>query len=415
MNAYGWIIAVALLLEYFLDMLGSYCNTTTLQQPLPPEFSGVFGTDRYRKSQAYTLATERFGMLSSTISLVLTFCFWFLGGFGFLDRLIRSLSLPVLPAGVLYIGALIVIRGIVSLPFSAYSTFIIEQRFGFNKTTVRTFCFDILKGLLLGILLGVPLLTAVLALFQYSGSLAWLWCWLTAVAFMLAVHFIAPVWILPLFNKFTPLAEGDLRSAISAYAKSVGFAYRDISVMDGSKRSTKSNAFFTGFGRNKRIALFDTLIARHTVGELVCILAHEIGHYKKRHILKGLGLGIAHTGLLLYALSLFVGSSGLTEAFFIREHSVYAAIALFGFLAIPLEFFISLGLQAVSRKHEYEADRYAAGTTGQPGIMIEALKKLSADNLSHLTPHPLTVALNYSHPPVLARIQALENMEKQGA
>jgi STE24 endopeptidase len=412
MNGYGWAIAIIVAVEYLLGMLSSVLNTRTLGAPLPAEFRGVYSDDAYAKSQAYLRTRERFGMASSTFDAVLLFAFWFMGGFGLLDRMVTGWNAGDLAAGVAYFGVIVVLRSVVALPFRWYSTFVIEERFGFNRTTVRTFIVDIIKSAFLAGVLGIPLVTAVLALFMYGGILAWLWCWLTATAFILVVQFVAPAWIMPLFNKFSPMEEGELRTSILNYAASVQFSLRDIAVMDGSKRSAKSNAFFTGFGKNKRIALFDTLIAKHTTGELVCVLAHEIGHYRKKHILKGMLASIAHVGLLLYLLSLFLGHRELTEAFFFSRQSVYAAMTAFGLLAIPLEVILSLALQALSRKHEYEADRFAADTTGTPEVMVSALKKLSADNLSHLTPHPITVALSYSHPPVLERIRALELLKK---
>jgi STE24 endopeptidase len=305
---------------------------------------------------------------------------------------------------------LIILRGIISLPFSIYATFVIEARFGFNKTTVRTFILDIVKAVLLGIILGGPLLAGVLYFFQYAGPLAWLYCWLVVTVFSLVIQFIAPTWIMPLFNKFTPLEQGELREAIMTYAQNVHYSLLDIFVMDGSKRSTKSNAFFTGFGKNKRIALFDTLIQKHTTTELVTVLAHEIGHYKKRHIIQSMLIGILHTGLIFYLLSIFLSHEGLFAAFYMQNMSVYAGLIFFGMLYAPLEMTLSIFLNIFSRRNEMQADRFAVETTGQGQSLISALKKLSADNLSNLTPHPLYVFLNYSHPPVLERIRRLSKL-----
>jgi STE24 endopeptidase len=312
--------------------------------------------------------------------------------------------------GLIYIGILIILRGIISLPFSIYATFVIEARFGFNKTTVRTFILDIVKAVLLGIILGGPLLAGVLYFFQYAGPLAWLYCWLVVTVFSLVIQFIAPTWIMPLFNKFTPLEQGELREAIMTYAQNVHYSLLDIFVMDGSKRSTKSNAFFTGFGKNKRIALFDTLIQKHTTTELVSVLAHEIGHYKKRHIIQSMLIGILHTGLIFYLLSIFLSHEGLFAAFYMQNMSVYAGLIFFGMLYAPLEMILSIFLNIFSRRNEMQADRFAVETTGQGQSLISALKKLSADNLSNLTPHPLYVFLNYSHPPVLERIRRLSKL-----
>ena len=297
---------------------------------------------------------------------------------------------------------------LLTLPFSIYSTFVIEERFDFNRTTPRIFIIDILKGLPLAVLLGGPLLAGILILFEYAGNYAWLYCWLIVTIYMIVMQFIAPVWIMPFFNKFTPMASGKLKDAIQGYARSAGYAVHNIFVMDGSKRSTKTNAFFTGFGRTRRIALFDTLISKHTIPELVAVLAHEIGHYKKKHILWGIVLSIAHTGLVFYLLSVLLDSPGLYQAFYMAQSSVYAGLLFFGLLYTPAEMVLSLALHILSRKYEYEADRFATQTVDKPLSLVKALKKLSAENLTNLTPHPFYVFLNFSHPTLLQRIQAIQ-------
>ncbi len=363
----------------------------------------------------YTRVNTRFGFLTAGTSLAITLIFWFSGGFNYLDLVVRGFNLSEIWNGLIYIGTLLVLRGILSLPFSIYSTFVIEARFGFNKTTVRTFILDIVKGLLLGIALGGPILAGIMYFFQYAGPLAWIYCWLVVTLFGLIIQFIAPTWIMPLFNKFTPLAAGELREAIMAYAQKVHYSLRDIFIMDGSKRSTKSNAFFTGFGKNKRIALFDTLVQKHTVTELVAVLAHEIGHYKKKHILKSMLIGILHTGLMFYLLSIFLSHQGLFDAFYMQNMSSYAGLLFFGMLYAPLEMILAIFLNMFSRRNEFQADRFAVETTGQSDALINALKKLSVDNLSNLTPHPLYAFLNYSHPPVLERIRRLAKLTAKGA
>jgi STE24 endopeptidase len=320
---------------------------------------------------------------------------------------VRSFELGPVPSGLIFIGVLVLLKSALSLPFNLYSTFVIEERFGFNQTTWRTYVMDLLKGLFLALLLGAPLLAAVLAFFQYAGPHAWWYCWIGVTLYMLVVQFIAPTWIMPLFNKFTPLEEGELRSAILSYAKAINFPLDNVFQMDGSRRSTKSNAFFTGFGRHKRIVLFDTLIQRHTVKELVAVLAHEMGHYKKKHIRQGLILGIFQTGLMLFLLSHFIAYQGLFDAFYMPRQSVYAGMLFFAMLYTPIDFFVGILMQVLSRKNETAADQFAAETTKDPGSMVAALKKLSVDNLSNLTPHPFYVFLNYAHPPVLQRIQSL--------
>ncbi|MFQ5707070.1 MAG: M48 family metallopeptidase [bacterium] len=407
MNFYAVVILATLLLSYLLNLITEILNLRALCPELPAEFEGVYEAQKYRKSQEYTRVTTRLGLITSTFSLLLTLVFWFAGGFNFLDEIVRGRGWNPIWTGLAYVGILVLLKGLLSLPFSIYSTFVIEERFGFNKTKAKTFILDIAKLLALSLALGAPLLAGVLAFFQYAGSLAWLYCWMATTAFTLFIQFIAPNWIMPLFNKFTPLQNEELRQAIFNYARSVHFSLKNIFVMDGSKRSTKSNAFFTGFGKNKRIALFDTLVDQHTVPELVSVLAHEIGHYKKKHIIKGLLISIAHTGLMFFLLSIFISHRGLFEAFYVKQVSVYAGLIFFGLLYTPVELILAIFMQIFSRKNEYEADRFAAETTRDPDSMINALKKLSVHNLSNLTPHPLCVFLHYSHPPILARIDAI--------
>lgn len=408
MNIYFVIILTALLLEFLLELIADLLNLKTLSANLPNEFDGIYDADTYKKSQLYTRTRTVFGIFESSFSLTLTLLFWLLGGFNSLDILVRSWQLEFILTGFFYIGILILIRLILSLPFSIYSTFVIEERFGFNKTTPKVFVVDIIKSLLLTIVLGVPLLIGILSLFEYAGTFAWFYCWIAASVFVLFVQFIAPTWIMPLFNKFTPLETGELKEAILSYAQSVKFFLHDVYVIDGSKRSSKSNAFFTGFGKNKRIALFDTLIQKHTIPELVAVLAHEIGHFKKKHIIQSLIISILHIGLMFFLLSIFVTQRGLFDAFYMDNISVYTGLLFFGLLFTPLEFILSLALNTLSRKNEYEADRFAVETTKSPEPFVDALKKLSKDNLSHLTPHPFYVLMNYSHPPVVERIKEIK-------
>lgn len=407
MNIYAIIILSTIVFSFLLDLITEWLNLRALQDELPDEFKDTYNTDEYKKSQDYTRVRTKFGFITSIFGLVLTLGFWFLGGFNYVDEIVRGWQFSAIWSGLLYIGMLMAARSIIGLPFSIYSTFVIEQRFGFNKTTPKTFVLDILKGTLLGVVLGGPLLAALLAFFQHAGEMAWLYCWAATTIFTLIVQFIAPTWIMPLFNKFTPLEEGELRTAILKYVKSVNFSLQNLFVMDGSKRSSKSNAFFTGFGKHKRIALFDTLIEKHTVRELVAVLAHEIGHYKKKHIIQGMVISILHMGVMFYLMSLVLSHDGLFDAFYMNNMSIYAGLIFFAMLYTPIEMILSIFMQIFSRKNEYEADRYAAETTSDGESMITALKKLSAHNLSNLTPHPLYVFLNYSHPPVLKRIQAI--------
>lgn len=407
MNLYALIILFALLADFLLGAVADWLNLKALDPKLPAEFADCYDPAEYARSQEYTRVKTRFGQITATFDLAILLIFWLAGGFGWLDQLVRGLAEGMVYRGLIFFGLLILAKSLLSLPFSIYSTFVIEERFGFNRTTPATFIADLAKGLLLAVVLGAPLLAGILALFAKAGALAWLWCWGAVSLFTLFVQFIAPTWIMPLFNKFTPLPDGELREAILAFAAKVNFPLQNLFVMDGSKRSAKSNAFFTGFGRHRRIALFDTLIDQQTVPELVGVLAHEIGHYKLKHILKGMLLGLVHTGVMFYLLSFFLASPGLYAAFGLTEPSLYAGLVFFGLLFTPLEMAISPFMQYLSRCHEYQADRFAAEQTGNQAGLAEALKKLSVSNLSNLTPHPFYVVLHYSHPPLLARLKAL--------
>ena len=417
MNIYAWIVLVALLGEFALSVVTSLLNIRAMSPTVPDEFRPTYDDKTYRRSQAYTRARTRFGLVHELVNLTALLLFWRLGGFDWLDRLCRGAGLGPIPTGLLFIGALVVGSTALGLPFRIYSTFVIEERFRFNRTTGRTFVLDRAKGLALGAVLGGGLLAAVLFFFEWAGPLAWLWCWGAVTGFTLTAQFVAPTWIMPLFNTFSPLDGGELKDALVDYARSTEFPLDGISVIDGSRRSAKANAFFTGFGSRKRIALFDTLIEKQTTHELVAIVAHEVGHYKRRHILKGLALSVAHTGALLWLLSLFLDQQGLFDAFSVSEPSVHAALVFFGLVFTPIELVLSVLVNFMSRRYEFEADAFAANSTGNAEPMITALKKLSADGLSNLTPHPLQVFLHHSHPPVLERItvlRALKGAERAG-
>ncbi|HAH51675.1 MAG TPA: peptidase M48 [Balneola sp.] len=410
MNIYAIIILATIAVDFVLDLVSNYLNLKSLSKELPDEFDGVYDQETYAKSQEYTKTQTRFGFITGGFDLVVLLGFWFSGGFNWLDEIVRAWGFGELVTGLLYIAVLMVAKSVISLPFSIYSTFVIEERFGFNKTTPKTFVLDLIKGLGLGLLIGMPLLAGILAFFMYTGDLAWLYAWIAITIFSLVMQYVAPTWIMPMFNKFTPLEEGELRTAIEEYTDKVDFPLQGLFVIDGSKRSSKSNAFFTGFGKNKRIALYDTLIENHTNDELIAVLAHEIGHYKKKHIIKGMITSVIQTGAMLFVLSIFLQAEGLFDAFYMDEMSLYAGLIFFGMLYAPIDMILSVFMQISSRKHEYEADEFAATTTGKPEDMIATLKKLSKDNLSNLTPHPFYVFLNYSHPPALQRIKAIREI-----
>ncbi|MFC1608455.1 M48 family metallopeptidase [Candidatus Latescibacterota bacterium] len=407
MNIYFVIILTALLLDTAVTLLADILNLHALNTDLPVEFHGVFDDEKIASSRSYTRATTMVGIIRLLYLLSLTLAFWFLGGFNTLDRVVLSITAQPVLSGIVYITLLLIAKTVLTLPFSIYSTFVVEERFGLNKTTKSTYLLDLLKSITLAALIGGPLLAGVLAFFEYTGPYAWLYCWGFISLFLIAVQFVAPAWIMPLFYTFTPIGDGDLRDRITGYLESVSFPMTGIYVIDGSRRSTKSNAFFTGFGRNRRVALFDTLIGDNTAEEIVAILAHEIGHYKKHHILKGIAIGIAHMGLLLFLLSLFLGNEGLFDAFFMDRMSVFAGFVFFGLLYTPVDMVLSVLFNILLRSNEFEADRYAVVTTGDREPFIAALKKLAVNNLANVNPHPFYVFLHYSHPPLVERITAL--------
>jgi STE24 endopeptidase len=411
MNVFFFVILFTLVIEYALGLSANLLNLRSLRSEVPPALEGVYQPEDYRRSQEYVRANIRFDFITATFSLAVVLSFWFAGGFNYLDQIVRSWGFMPILSGLFYIGILLIGYSLVTLPFGVYHTFVIEERFGFNRTSRRTFLTDKVKSLGLSVLIGAALLSGILALFEYVGHYAWIYCWIAVSVFSLILTYVAPTWIMPLFNKFTPLEPGELKEAIFSYARSVSFPIKNVFVMDGSRRSSKSNAFFTGFGRNKRIALFDTLIDKHTVPELVAVLAHEIGHHKKKHILQGAIINIVHFGVLFFILSIFLSSSGLYDAFYMEQQSIYSGILFFGLLYTPLEMILSVAMYALSRKNEYEADRFAAETIQNPRHLTEALKRLYAGNLSNLLPHPFYVFLNYSHPPLLQRLRAISRYE----
>ncbi len=410
MNAIAMVVVCAVLADWLLGLTADLLNLRRVEPRLPSTFHGWYDPQRYEKAQRYLMVNTRFGWIVSTGGMVALFVFWWAGGFGWWDSAVRRMHDSNIVRGVLFIGGLAALKMLLYTPFELYATFGIEQRFGFNQTTWRTFALDRIKGVLLGIMLGVPLVALILALLEFSGAYAFLYCWLTVVAVMLAIHYIAPVWIMPLFNRFKPLPQGELREAIIAYARRIGFGLSNIFVMDGSRRSTKSNAFFTGFGRHRRIVLFDTLIERHGADELVAILAHEMGHYKQKHVLKMTAVAVVQTGLIFYVMSFLLNRPELFAAFKVRQPAVYSGLVLFSLLYAPLSGILNLLTLAISRRHEYAADRFAVQTAPAAETMITALKRLSVHNLSNLRPHPFYVFLHYSHPPVLQRIAAIEEI-----
>ncbi len=414
MNIFGIVILGTLFGTFFIKLVADILNMKAAAAVLPEEFRDVFDQDAYEKSQNYLRHSTVFSLVMAAFDLVVLLVFWFAGGFNYLDTIVTAFGFSSLVTGILYIGVLLFLQGVISLPFGIYQTFVLEEKYGFNKTTPLTFISDKVKGVLLGLALGVPLLTGLLWFFENTGSLAWVWAWLAVALFGLVLQYAAPTLIMPLFNKFTPLEDGELKSSIMEYARSVAFPLSGIFVIDGSKRSAKANAFFTGFGKQKRIALFDTLIENHTITELVAVLAHEIGHYKKKHIIIAMCLSVINMGVVFFLLSVFLNNRLLFDAFYMDNLSVYASLLFFSLLYSPVEFILSVFLQSLSRRHEFQADRYAVQTYSGGATLVEALKKLSRKNLSNLTPHPFFVFLNYSHPPLLQRIERIRETVAAG-
>lgn len=405
------IILIALFLLWNLEFIATLLNLKTFPSSPPRELDDLMDQEKLEKARSYLLVNARFGMFRSIFSLIVLVSFWFCQGFPFLDNLVRSFSENETVTGMLFIGMLFIAQNLISLPFDWHETFGIEEKFGFNKSTPKTFILDRIKGLFLAAIIGLPIIAGILWIFQEVPN-AWIWAWAFVTAFQLLLTYLAPTFILPLFNKFTPMPEGELRTKIEELGKSCGFPLEGVFVIDGSKRSTKANAYFTGFGKHKKIALFDTLIEKSTTPEILAILAHEIGHFRLGHIKQRLIVGILQMALIFYLIGLATDKNGtfahlLHDAFFVETISTHTGLVFFTILLEPASKLLTILANAWSRRHEFEADAYAAKATGTPEALSTALKKLSSDHLSHPAPHKLRVTLDYSHPPLLQRLQAL--------
>ncbi len=407
-QTYYFIIIGALIVEYLLSTISSVLNMNSITSTIPDGFQEFYDDEKYSKSQEYLKDKTKLGLYSSTFSLILTLIVIHFGLFGFLDEFVRSNSTHYIISGLLFFGILFLINDILNIPFSLYSTFVVEEKYGFNKTSIHTFIADKFKGYGLTIVLGSAIMVPVFYFFNTFQDNGWWIAWALITAFMIAVQPLFVHVIAPMFNKFTPLEEGDLKTAIEEFANKVSFPIGRIDVMDGSKRSAHSNAYFSGFGKSRRIALFDTLLDKHSTEEIVSVVAHEIGHYKKKHIITGTVLGVIETGIMLFIFNLFMNDSDLFAVFSVDTVSIYCGLVFFSMLYSPISMVTSIFTTAMSRKNEFEADAYALETTKKPEPLISMLKGLSASNLSHLTPHPLMVFLSYSHPPVVDRIAAVQ-------
>lgn len=417
-----YIILTVLILDYALERVLAYLNSTYWSDQLPEELAGIYDQEKYQRSQQYERSRQKFSFIVSTCTLVGMLFMLISGGFAWIDIMVRHYTgHPVLVA-LLFFGILGLASSLLTLPFDIYHIFVIEEKFGFNRTTVRTFILDRVKGILLTVILGGSLFSLIILIYESAGNYFWLIVWGVMTFFMVFMSMFYSNLIVPLFNKQRPLDQGPLRNAIEEFSARVGFKLNNIYVIDGSKRSKKANAYFTGLGMKKRIVLYDTLVADHTPAELVAVLAHEIGHYKKKHTLTGIILSTLQTGLMLFILSLFIRKDSAVALSLCQaiggvtgleiKPSFHVGILAFGLLYSPLSFFLGLLFNLISRKNEYAADRFA-GTQYDPVYLMDALKKLSVNNLSNLRPHPAYVFFYYSHPTLLQRLAALSKVRSE--
>ena len=397
------IIVFGYILERFLDFL----NSKRWSDELPLELSGIYDAEAYKKAQQYDKANKRIGLISDSLGFLIMIGLLLSGSFGKLDDWAIDVTNNQQQASLIFFGIIAAISEVIGLPFSIYKTFVIENRFGFNKTTPKLFIIDKIKGYILGILILGGLLVLFINLYNSFRELFWIYTWIVTGVILILVSMFYTSLLLPIFNKLSPLGEGNLRQLILDYCKKTGFEMTNIMVMDGSKRSSKANAFFSGLGRKKKIVLFDTLIEKHTCEELVAVLAHETGHYKLKHVRSGLILSLMQIGILLFLFSLFMNSEDIAAALGGSHHTIELGIVAFGILYSPISIIVGLLVNYLSRKHEFEADRYAADTFDGKSLQ-SALKKLSVNNLSNLNPHPAYVFFYYSHPPLLQRLRSLE-------
>lgn len=400
------IILIIVVVSYVFDQVLDYINLKAQRSDIPQDVEAFYEKEKYLKSLAYHKEQARFSFLTSAFSFLLSAVMLLAGGFGWIDEILRPHIQNEILLALVFFGVILIASDLLTLPFQWWSTFVIEEKYGFNKTTIKTFMADKLKGYLLGAIIGGVLLSALIYLVQVIGTSFWIWFALIAAAFMLVMNMFYTSLILPLFNKLTPLQEGELKTAIEAFSRKIDFPLDNIFVIDGSKRSNKANAFFSGIGKKKKIVLYDTLISNHSTEELVAVLAHEVGHFKKKHIVWGMGLSIVQIVFTLFILSLMVFNENLSLALGGSVQSIHLNLLAFGILFSPISGITGLFMNMYSRKNEFEADAYAKEKF-DGGALANALKKLSVDNLSDLYPHPAYVFFHYSHPPLLQRLEAL--------
>ena len=397
------IIILNFLKDYYLN----YLNSKNFGNKIPKIISDVYDKEKYQKSQDYKKTLYKFGKISKAYSLTILLLFFFLDGFLFIDNFARSVFESELLISLSFFGIIFFGSDILNLPFSLYSIFIIEEKFGFNKTTFRIYFFDKIKSWFITILFGGGILSFIIFQFETVGKDFWIVAWVFITTISVLINGFYAQIIVPLFNKQTKLEEGNLKNDIEKYSKKVGFDLSNIFVIDGSKRSTKANAYFSGFGKQKRVTLYDTLLNKLNDNQIIAVIAHEIGHYKKNHIIFNLIFSTIQTGLMLYILSLLIYMPIFSEALGIQSHSFHIGLITFSILYTPISEIFSLIFNVFSRKFEYQADHYAKETFNSKHL-IEALKVLSKDSLSNLTPHPKYVWWHYSHPTLAQRIKHLQ-------
>ncbi|MDU1889465.1 MAG: M48 family metallopeptidase [Dysgonomonas sp.] len=406
MSIYLIIILLVVIADFAWTQYLSYRNRKRMSPEIPPQLEGIYNKDEYAKQQDYQKTNSRFGIYTGLFSFVVMLTILTCGIFGFLDEYLRQYIDSEILLTLAFFGIIYIVNTVITLPFDYYHTFTIEERFGFNKSTKATFWLDQLKGILLAVVLGGAILALIAWLYSYLSTYAWLYAWGVVTVFSLFMTLFYSNIIVPLFNKQTPLEPGELRTAIEEFGQKAGFGINNIYVMDASKRSTKANAYFTGLGAKKRIVLFDTLINDLSTEEIVAVLAHEIGHYKKKHTLQGMFISIAYTGVLLFLLSLFLDNQDIAMALGGNTASFHLGLIAFSILFTPLSMIIGIFSSIHSRHNEYQADAYAA-SFGLADALISGLKKLSVKSLSNLNPDPLYVFIHYSHPTLLQRMKAL--------
>ncbi|MEA1888098.1 MAG: M48 family metallopeptidase [Bacteroidota bacterium] len=406
-NIFFFLIIAIIIFGHASGLYLDYLNSKMWSDTVPEKLRGIVDKEKYRTSQNYFRINNKFSNISSSFFLVIILAIIFLGGFAWIDKLARSITENRVLVCIIFFGIIGLTSDLLSLPFSWYDTFKIEEKFGFNRTSKTTFILDHIKSWLLAIVLGAPILALITWIYYAAGEMFWIYAWVLIILFSLFMNMFYSDLIVPIFNKQKPLEEGELRSEIEKMAAKAGFRLSNIYTIDGSRRSTKANAYFAGLGPKKRIVLFDTLINDLSVKEITAVLAHEIGHYKKKHSLTMLLYGILQTGIMLYIFSLLANNEKLTIAMGAEIPSFHISLLAFVLIYSPASRVISLFMNYLSRKHEYEADRYAKkiydGT-----YLVEAMKKLSLKNLSNLNPHPAYVFVHYSHPPLLKRIDNIE-------